>query len=90
MYFAAKRLTEIYGYQQEMKIEKLSAIAELISSVAVVVTLVYLAVHTQQNTTAIQASIRQAMLTDDRELFLSQIEFPIVVTGRSGGDDHHR
>ena len=70
-----------------MKIEKLSAIAELISSVAVVVTLVYLAVQTQQNTTAIQASIRQAMLTDDRELLLIQIEFPIAVTGRSGGDD---
>ena len=54
---------------------------------AVVVTLVYPAVQTQQNTTAIQASIRQAVLTDDRELLLSQIEFPIVVTGRSGGDD---
>ena len=70
-----------------MNVEKLSAIAELISSVAVVVTLGYLAIQTQQNTTAIQASVRQAMLTDDREMLLNQIEFPVVVTGRTGSED---
>jgi hypothetical protein len=59
-----------------MKLEKLSAIAELVSSAAIVVTLGYLAIQTQQNTTAIQASVRQAMLAEDRELLHLQISYP--------------
>jgi hypothetical protein len=67
-----------------MKLEKLSATAELVSSIAIVVTLGYLAIQTQQNTTAIQATVRQAMLADDVDLIRQQIDFPILFTGRSG------
>lgn len=59
-----------------MKLEKLSAAAELISSVAIVVTLGYLAIETNQNTRATQASIRQAMLVEDRELLFKEIDYP--------------
>jgi len=61
-----------------MKLEKLSAMAELVSSVAIVVTLGYLAIQTQQNTTAIQANVRQAMLADERELLFKQMDYPFV------------
>ncbi len=68
-----------------MKIEKLSAIAELVSAVAIVVTLGYLAVETQQNTAAIQATVRQEMLASDLEILLYQMEYPHVMPGAYGG-----
>ena len=61
-----------------MKVEKLSAIAELVSSIAIVVTLAYLAIQTQQNTLAIQATVRQSMLEEDRELLFKQIDYPFL------------
>ena len=59
-----------------MKVEKLSAVAELVSSIAILATLGYLAIQTQQNTQAIQATVRQSMLTEDRELLFWQFEYP--------------
>ena len=67
-----------------MKLEKLSALAELISAIAIVVTLGYLAIQTKQNTTAVQASVRQAMVQDDLELIRQLSDFPVALTGRSG------
>ena len=67
-----------------MKLEKLSALAELVSAVAIVVTLGYLAIQTQQNTAAVQASVRQAMLVDDLGIIRMQLDYPILATGRSG------
>ena len=61
-----------------MRLEKLSAITELVSSVAILATLVYLAIQTQQNTQAIQASVRQSMLAEDRELLYKQIDYPFI------------
>lgn len=55
---------------------KWSAIAEIVSSVAILITLLYLSIQTQQNTDAIQASVRQAMLAEDRESLYKIIEFP--------------
>jgi hypothetical protein len=49
-----------------MKIEKLAAIGELVSSVAIVSTLVYLAVQTQQTNSALIGNSRQATLMADR------------------------
>jgi hypothetical protein len=63
-----------------MKLEKLSAIAELVSSVAILVTLGYLAVETRQNTLATQATVRQAMLAEDRELLFKTMEYPFILT----------
>ena len=47
---------------------KWSAIAEILSSVAIVATLLYLAIQTQQNAAAIQSSSRQTMLMADLEV----------------------
>lgn len=71
---------------------KWSAIAEILGAIAIVATLVYLAVQTQyladqtellaeqsrQNTAAVQASTRQAMLAEDRELLTLAFESPEV------------
>jgi len=61
-----------------VKLEKWSAVAEIVSSVAILLTLGYLAIQTSQNTQAIQASIRQAMLTDEREMLFKQMDYPFV------------
>lgn len=61
-----------------MKLEKWSAVAEIVSSVAILLTLAYLAIQTSQNTQAIQASIRQAMLADERELLFKVMDYPFV------------
>jgi len=55
---------------------KWSALAEIISSVAILITLLYLAIQTQQNTDAVQATVRQAMLSEDRESLYKLIEYP--------------
>ena len=70
-----------------MRLEKLSALAELVSAVAIVVTLAYLAIQTQQNTAATQASVRQAILESEMELVRQLVDYPIVFTGRSGDAD---
>ena len=61
---------------------KWSAIAEIAAAVAVVITLVYLAmqtryvaVQTEQNTVAVRATVRQAMFANDQQLILQQTSF---------------
>ena len=63
-----------------------SAIAEILSAVAIVVTLGYLAIQTQQNTAAVQASVRQSMLEADRESLYMQVQNPFLFR-RSGLDE---
>jgi hypothetical protein len=70
-----------------VNLTKLSAIAEIISSVAILITLAYLAIQTQQNTTAIQATVRQAMLADDMAVIRQQLDYPNLVPARSGGSE---
>ena len=70
-----------------MKLEKISAAAELVSSIAIVMTLGYLAIQTRQNTTAIQATVRQSMLADDLEIIRQQIDYPNATPARFGGSD---
>ena len=57
---------------------KWSAIAEIISSFAILVTLVYLAVQTQQNTEAIQANSRQAVIEMDLQALNEVIADPDI------------
>lgn len=59
-----------------MKIERLAAIAEIISSVAIVVTLVYLSVQTGQNTDALLAVSRQATLQGDLDIIQIGMMYP--------------
>jgi hypothetical protein len=61
-----------------MRIEKVSAFAEIISAVAIVVTLAYLTVQTRQNTVAVQAATRQAMLKADQDMLLYMASNPEV------------
>ena len=51
-----------------MNITKVAAWSEIVSSVAVLATLVYLALQVQQNTAAIYAQSRQAMIDGDLQI----------------------
>ena len=59
-----------------MKLEKLSALAEFVSSIAILVTLVYLAVQTQQTNTALNASSREATMMADVTMLAAAVEHP--------------
>ncbi len=48
-----------------MNITKVAAWSEIVSSIAVLATLVYLALQMQQNTAAVRADTRQAMIAAD-------------------------
>jgi len=72
---------------------KWSAIAEIFGAIAILFTLAYLAiqtrylaVQTEQNTAAVQAAVRQSMITDDRELIFQQMAFPVVAPGTYNRD----
>lgn len=59
-----------------MKVEKFAAIAEIVSSVAIVITLAYLAVQTQQTNSALVANSRQATMTADVAMISAAIASP--------------
>jgi len=59
-----------------MQVSRLSAIAEIVSSVAILVTLVYLAIQTTQNTRALDATSRQATLARDVEALYLTVANP--------------
>lgn len=61
-----------------MKLDKLSAMAELVSSVAIVITLVYLAVQTQQTNIAQIASSREATMMADVTMLAAALENPEI------------
>lgn len=70
-----------------MKLEKLSAWSEIVSSVAILITLVYLAIQTNQNSEqmrqnaeAIKASTRQQMLGTDMAFLRDLINNPEITT----------
>jgi hypothetical protein len=60
----------------EQKWSKLSAVAEIVSSIAVLVTLIYLAIQTQQTNEALIANSRQATMTADVEVIGALIGNP--------------
>ena len=55
---------------------KASAVAEILSSVAILITLIYLVVEIQQNAEATQADTRQAILDSDQQYLELLIESP--------------
>ena len=59
-----------------MNWNKASAAAEILSSVAILATLVYLAIEIHQNAEATQADIRQAMLASDQQFLELIIDSP--------------
>ena len=62
----------------EMLWNKLSSIAEIVSSIAILGTLGYLAIQTRQNTEAIQAQIRSDILTNDITQIQKFIDYPLL------------
>jgi len=61
---------------------KASAVAEILSSVAILITLVYLVVEIQQNAEATRADTRQAMLASEQqwlELFIDSPELSLLM-----------
>ena len=59
-----------------MNWDMVSAIGEILGSVAVLVTLIYLAIQMRQNASAIQASTRQAILQEDQNMLLYVMNDP--------------
>ncbi len=66
-----------------MNTSKLADIAEITSSIAILVTLVFLVVQMQQNTEAIQANGLQAALAQEIEWVYKMVDNPRLVTGRT-------
>ena len=67
-----------------MDLATLSAIAQIVGSVAVLITLIYLAVQTRQNTLAIRAPARYAVLSEEMALFRNAMDHPDVIQGILG------
>ena len=57
---------------------KLSATSEILSSVAILITLIYLAIETQQNADAIMAGTRQEILAADQAFLMELSKFPKI------------
>jgi len=66
-----------------------SAVAEIVSSVAVLATLAYLTVQTQQNTAAIISNSRQQALDSELQLLRMMVDEPVTALGAADaeGDD---
>jgi hypothetical protein len=62
---------------------KLSGIAEILSSIAVLVTLVYLTIQIRQNTEALQANSRDAALENSTNALYLQVNEPELVLSRT-------
>ena len=63
-----------------MNTSKLADIAEITSSIAILVTLVFLVVQMQQNTDAILSQTRQAMLASQQNELTARVEHPEIIT----------
>lgn len=67
-----------------MNLTKVAAWSEIVSSVAILATLVYLGLQMQQNTAAIQAQSRQSMLDADMALLNTWSANPELALGLTG------
>lgn len=59
-----------------MKLEKIAPLAEIVSSVAIVATLIYLSIQTQQTNSALVANSRQSTMLADMTLISALISNP--------------
>lgn len=62
-----------------MKLEKIAAIAEIISSIAIVITLLYLSIQTRQTSEALLANSRQTSIMADVQLSTTLVANPQAV-----------
>lgn len=63
-----------------MKLEKLSLITEIVGSIAIVVTLIFLTVEVRQNTEALNAQSRQSVLAAAQTELLFSAEHPNITS----------
>lgn len=70
-----------------MNLEKTAAIGELVSSVAIVLTLGYLAVQTQQTNNAMRANSREATMLADVTLLSASLGSPELMSGSNPAVD---
>ena len=61
-----------------MRLEKIAAIAEIVSSIAIVVTLIYLSIQIQQTNSALLANSRQEIMTAEMGFISTIISNPEV------------
>jgi hypothetical protein len=59
-----------------VKLQNTSAIAEIVSSIAIVITLAYLAVQTSQTNEALRANSRQATMETEVSIILASLNHP--------------
>jgi hypothetical protein len=64
-----------------MKLEKVSAIAEIVSSIAIVFTLAYLAIQAQQTNNALFEGSREATMLADVNFLLTVADYPLLNAG---------
>ena len=69
-----------------MKLEKLAALAEIVSSIAILLTLIFLALQMQQNTRAIQANSRQNALMAEMDYLNNALDNPGLILNRAKSD----
>jgi hypothetical protein len=69
-----------------MKLEKLAAIAEIVSSVAIVLTLFYIALQARQTNEMLIGNSRQAAIANDVALLSTTIDHPDVLAKFVGLD----
>ena len=57
-----------------MRLDKVAAVAEIVSSIAIVITLAYLAIQSQQTNAALFATSRQATMNADVALIIANLD----------------
>jgi hypothetical protein len=66
-----------------MTLEQLASIGEIVSGIAVIISLVYLAIQIKTNTEAERSATYQSIVSDDADLLL-QAGFPDLVGASAG------
>jgi hypothetical protein len=62
-----------------MKLEKTAALAEIVSSVAILITLAYLAIQTSQTNAALRANSRQASMETEVSIVMATLDHPEAI-----------
>ena len=62
-----------------MNTSKVADIAEIVSSIAILITLIFLVIQMQQNTAAIQGNTRTATFTADFENLHKSVDHPEII-----------
>ena len=66
-----------------MKLEKIAAVAEIISSIAIVITLIYLSIQTRQTNETLLANSRQTTMMADVQIIGNAVSNPQAVANAS-------